>query len=268
MSIHPLIVRSLVLLCLLIGSPSLRAQESAEGSADRPRAGNRQSNRRFQDVDRMLGMVPLLRVETVREELEVDDEQSKVLETVTVEIREDAGEKIRAFMQSFRDLSPEERRAGRRESNAEMSKIRSKVNQRLKGVLSDRQFRRLEQIEVQRLVRTTGIGALSSRDIAAALDLTNDQKQQLRDQAEDSRGQGQSISLDDLRAQVKEVLTAEQMEKLDTLFGAAFDLPRELLERGRGRRTGGGQRGDRERGRRARPALEGDQPAADGENPE
>ncbi len=268
MSIPPLIVRSLVLLCLLIGSPSLRAQENAEGSADRPRAGNRQSNRRFQDVDRMLGMVPLLRVETVREELEVDDEQSKVLETVTVEIREDAGEKFRAFMQSFRDLSPEERRAGRRESNAEMSKIRSKANKRLKGVLSDTQFRRLEQIEVQRLVRTTGIGALSSQDIAAALDLTNDQKQQLRDQAEDSRGQGQSISLDDLRAQVKEVLTDEQMEKLDTLFGAEFDLPRELLERGRGRRTGGGQRGNREGGRRARPALEGDQPAAEGENPE
>ena len=268
MTIYPLIVRSLLILCLLIGSPSLRAQDRAEGSADTPRAGDRQPNRRFRESDRMLGMVPLLRIETVREELEVDDEQSRVLETFVVEISEDVGKQIRDLMQSFRDLSSEERRVRRREGNAETSQILAKVNERLKGVLSDMQFRRLKEIEVQRLVRTTGIGALASRDIAAALDLTDDQKQQLRDQAQDSRGQGRSISLDDVRAQVKEVLTAEQMEQLDTLFGAAFDLPRELLDRGRGRRSGGSPRGNREGGRRARPASERDQPAADGSNPE
>ncbi len=258
---QPMIVRSLVLFCLLIGNLSLRAQESAVESTDAPRAERRQRGE-----DRMLGMIPLLRLETVHEELGIGDEQSETLETVTLEIREDFGEQIRGFWQSLRNLAPEERRAKRREGSEKMSGIRRKSNERVKGVLGEKKFRRLQEIEVQRLVRTTGIGALASQDIAAALDLTDQQKKQLRDQAEGSREQGEPISLDEVRAQVKEVLTAEQMAKLDTLFGAAFDLPQELLERGRGRRFGR-QRGERSSGRRNRSAQEGDQPAAEGVNP-
>ena len=267
MSIHPLIVRLSLLLCLLMGSPSLWAQESAEEPVDAPRAGDQQPDRRFRGEDRMLGMLPLLRVETVREELGVDDEQSKALETVTVEIREDFGGQIRGFLQGLHNLSPEQRRARRREGNEEMSRIRTKVGERLKGVLGEPKFRRLEEIEVQRLVRTSGISALASRDIAAALDLTGEQKKELRAQAEVSRGQGESISLDEVRAQVKEVLTAEQIEKLDTLFGAEFDLPQELLERRRGRLFGR-QRRDPSGRRRGQSALEAEQPATDGANPE
>jgi hypothetical protein len=266
------VVRWLLVLCLFVGGAIACAQEQDEPGtpAGGPNDQDPQRGRGQRGVDRMLGMVPLLRVETVREEIGIDEEQSKTLETVTLQVREDFGAQIGEFLASLRDLSPEERRARRQEGDGRLSEIRAKVNERLQGVLDESQFRRLKEIEVQRLVRTTGVGALTSEDVAAALDLTENQKQQLRDQAADSRGQGEALSLDDVRAQVKEVLTPEQLGKLDTLFGAAFDLPGELLERGRGRF--GGRRGGRDGGRfgerRERPAPESEEPASGEPSPE
>jgi hypothetical protein len=175
-------------------------------------------------------------------------------------------------MASFRDLSPEERRARRQEGDSAMAEIRNKVNERLQSVLNADQFKRLKEIDLQRLVRTAGVGALTSEDVAAALDLNEDQKLDLRDQAADARGQREALSLDDVKASVKDVLAPEQMTKLDTLFGAAFDLPEELLQRGRGRFGGGGGRGGQQGGpqgnRRERPAFEGEEPAAGESNPQ
>lgn len=264
------VVRMLLIVCLSVGGAFASAQDNAGGAGGQgPQRGRGQRG-----FDRMMGMVPLLRVEKVREELGVDGEQSKTLETVTVQINEDFGDEIRDYLASFRDLSPEERRARRQEGDGALAEIRNKINERLKGVLNADQFGRLKEIEVQRLVRTTGVGALTSEDIAAALDLNEDQKQQLRDQAADSRGRREALSLDDVRASVKEVLTPEQMTKLDTLIGAAFDLPQELLQRGRGRFGGGrggqqgGQQGGRLGERRQRPAFEGEEPAAEESSPE
>lgn len=258
------------LLALLNGLNTTEAQETATEPAESAAPAEQQSEtgrqraRGPRSFDRALGMVPLLRVESVRQELGVDEQQSKTIETTTLQIREDFGQQIRDFMLSLRDLSPEQRRARRQEGEGQLAEIRAKVNERLQGVLNEGQFKRLKEIEVQRNVRSSGVGALTSGEIAAALDLTDEQKQQLRSEAQASPGRGEPLSLDDVRAKVKEVLTPDQMGKLDTLFGAAFDLPRELLERGRGR-FAGGRSGDRQGEfgqRRQRPAFEGEEPAA------
>jgi len=253
--------------CIWIGNPSLNAQENTEEKIVAPPAAESRSDRPPRGANRMLGMMPLLRIETVREELGVDEEQSRALDTVSVEISNDFGEQITGILHAFRELRPEERRARRRENHEKVSGIRKKVNGRLRGVLGDNKFRRLKEIEVQRLVRTVGIGVLAGEDIAAALDLTDEQKQQLRDQADGSGERGKSVSLEEVRAQVKEVLTAEQSEKLDTLFGAEFDLPQELLERGRGRRFGR-LRGERSAIRRATFDQEADKQPAESADPQ
>lgn len=269
MSPRATILHVLAVLSLALGVAPLCAQESATEPAsppaqsDQPDNQDQQRGRGERGMDRMLGMVPLLRVETVRQELGVNDEQSKSIETTSLQIREEFGQQIREFMQSFRDLSPEERRARRDESDGRLAEIRGKINERLRGDLDEKQFQRLQEIEVQRLVRTSGVGALTSDDLAASLDLTDEQKQQLREQGQAARDANEAISLEDVRAKVKDILTPDQMGKLETLFGAAFDLPREMLERGRGRFGGG--RGGREGGlgiRRQRPAFEGEEPAA------
>jgi hypothetical protein len=276
MFVSPKHFRLAAILSLVVGVAAVRAQEDATTPAE-PAAPTVQSNdqapqrgRGQQGFDRMLGVVPLLRIETVREELGVDEEQSKTLETVTLEIREDFGGQLRDFFMSLRDLSPEERRARRQEGDGKLAEIRAKIDERLQGVLNEGQFHRLKEIEVQRLVRTNGVGALTGGDLAAALDLTDEQKQQLRDQAEASRGPGEAISLDEVRAKVKEILTPDQMGKLDTLFGEAFDLPQELLQRGPGRFRGGpgGQRDGRFDQRGQQPDSAGEVPAANEANPE
>lgn len=218
-------------------------ESSAPSEQSRGRGGRRGG-------DRNLGLVPLLRLETIRQEIGVKDEQTKSIETTTLQIREEFGGQMQELLQSFRDLSPEERRARRDENDGRIAEMRGKINERLRGALDENQFKRLNEIEVQRQVRTNGIGALTDRDIAAALDLSDDQKNELRRQGGDAQEQREPLSLEDVRAKVKGVLSPEQMGKLDTLFGEAFDLPREMLERGRSRMGGGGRRGGDGEGRR------------------
>jgi hypothetical protein len=196
----------------------------------------------------LLGMIPLLQVESVQRELASSEDETTKIETLTVQIREDFSEEIREVMQSFRESDPDERQNLR----TRIADVRQLVNERLAASLSGEQFQRLNQIDLQLGMRRNGAMALTSEEIAEALDLTSEQQEQLRTKAREIRRQVADEglpTLDTAREQVSDVLTSAQMEKLDTLLGTEFDLPAAMLEndaRGqRGFRRQGGDRGDR-----------------------
>lgn len=96
-----------------------------------------------------------------------------------------------------------------------------------------------------------------------ALDLTPEQNKQLRQKATENP-QRESQTLAEARAEVSDILTPEQQEKLENLLGAEFDLPAALLEKQPGRGQGGRLRNEgRERRalrRAAEPKVEAPEP--------
>lgn len=234
----------LATLLLSVASGQLRAEAEPDTNSDtnnEPSFGQPAENENSADRDRFLGrlsrspslmgLAPLLRVESIRQELKIDQEQSTVVEEISISIQEDFGAEILSFLRSLRDLPPEERREARGKKSSE---FRQKINLRLKEVLNDEQFNRLEQIGLQLDLRQKGAAeALTSEDLVAALDLTEDQTIELQHMARESRQNRRNEkapTLEEAREATKEVLTEDQQEKLSTLLGDEFDLPEALIK--------------------------------------
>ncbi len=194
-----------------------------------------------------MGFVPLLQIDSVKKELKLEGDQATQVDSLTVNIREDFAAEIRDMMQSFRDADP----ADRQQFRDRMAEMAQRINERLSTVLNSEQTSRLRQINLQLGMRRDGAAsALSSSDIAAALDLTAEQQEQLREQAQTPGGRGRSaVTLAEAREEANALLSPDQQKKLVTLLGAEFDLPAAMLEGDRGRGGLGGRRGGAE-GRR------------------
>ncbi len=122
----------------------------------------------------------------------------------------------------------------------------------LKDVLLEHQINRLNEIYVQ----VAGPGAFADPLIARELGISEDQHQQLRDKQQEMREQVremmQSGDRESMREQIGEmrtqmssdlmaVLTDDQRATLETIKGAAFEMPEGAMRRpGSGRRPGGG----------------------------
>ena len=192
--------------------------------ADRPAMQARQMQ--------MLGFGPLLRIEAVRKELKVDDEQTEQLRQLSVQLREEQGPALLELSGSLRDLAPEERVERAKEIRKQAKEIRKQVDARLAQILRPEQLKRLKQIGLQIQWRRHAMGVLHSKEIAQALDLTDEQKEELKETAKQARIEAQEKIrqvLDQAREKVKDVLTLEQQEKLQLLLGPEFDLPEALL---------------------------------------
>lgn len=199
-----------------------------------------------------LGMVPLLQVDSVKQELHVEGEQAAQLESFTLQVREDFAEEIRQLLQSLRSANPEERKQFREK----VGEIAQRINERLDTVLNKDQSDRLKQIDLQLGLRRNGpASALTSSDIAMALDLTPEQKKQLRVQGRETQ-RSEPKTLADARQEVSEILTPDQQAKLENLLGAEFDLPAALLEKDIGRGQGGRRRNEARERRANRRAQE------------
>lgn len=234
--------------------PAVPAGESSE-------QGGRGLGGRGRFGEQVMGYVPLLQIDSVKQELKVEGEQATQVDSLTIKIREDFAQEIRDLMQSLRDSDPEDRQQFRENIAA----IAARVNERLGTVLNPEQTSRLRQINLQLGLRRDGAAAaLSSADIGAALDLTAEQQAQLREQAQESRRQRgrEAKSLAEARQEANALLTPEQQEKLTNLLGAEFDLPAAMLEGGRGRGGLGGRRGgEGRRALRQRPEMAEEAPA-------
>ncbi len=189
-------------------------------------------------------MAALLMNNSVREELDLVDDQVAELQAVGEEMRDE----FRSIFQEIRDLPAEERRDAMVERRQEIEKM---VQDRMKEVLLPQQFNRLEQIHLRSVVQRQGTAAaLSQGSVAEALNLTDAQREKLREKSEQLNQELQQ-KIEELRTQMRDelldVLDTKQRAQLEELMGDDFDMA--ALQRGRfggpgGPRGGPGARGD------------------------
>lgn len=204
----------------------------------------------------------LLQNSLVREELGVDDAQFEKLREAGEEMRGKMGEMFQEMM------AAREEGGDMGEMRDKMRGMQDKLQEKVKTILSEAQYRRLKQAEMQQRLRTIGIGALATRETSSSLDLTDEQQQTIREQMRTrfggarmgeraNRGERQpdeerperrrrpentALSFDAAREQAAEVLDEDQMKQLDEMLGREFELPEEALTmRGFGGRGGRGR---------------------------
>jgi hypothetical protein len=204
-------------------------------------ASAQESGRRGRGFGRLfvIPKVALARVEEVRAELKLNDEQAKKLDALNDELSE--GNRT-----VFEDAQGDWNKV--REG---MTKLAREVNAKLDEVLDDAQQTRLQEVYVQ----VNGTGALQDESVAAALKLTAEQTKQLQEVRDASRQSFMDAGLRDLdeEARTKKieeltkdrddktlaVLTDDQRAALDKMKGVELKIdPANLPSFGRG----GGQR--------------------------
>jgi hypothetical protein len=150
--------------------------------------------------------------------------------------------------QGFQNMSREERDKLTAKITEVSRKLNDEFNPKVKALVTDDQYMRLQQIQLQSNLRNRGPGALTYSQVASELKLTDDQKKRLDDlQTEFDRKQRELFSgggqdreafaklRDERTAKTMEVLTADQKTTLEKLKGPDFDVS-QLGFGGRGRR--------------------------------
>jgi Spy/CpxP family protein refolding chaperone len=186
----------------------------------------------------------------VQQELQLVDEQLEQVTTITEESRDQMRDEMRNLFSEMRDLSDEERRARFDEIRSRFESMNAEFDGRLKKVLLPHQFERLKQIDVQVRVQQRGADALTSGELAEALNLTAEQQEKLEERAEEVqqelRDKVRELQLE-ARNKLLDVLTPEQRSRLEQMMGDAFQLQDDGGRFGRGGFFGG--RGGRGRDR-------------------
>lgn len=220
------------------------------------------------------GVVGLLQNEVIQAELGISKETAEEAGSAAREVMRGAGG-FEAF-RGLRDLSEEERRAKMEELRAKMQELGKDAEKKVAELIGMEKFGRLKEIELQ----LAGVQAIARPDVAAFLELTDEQKQELQDlrtaSFEAGRSQMESVipggfgamrdmseeerraafekmrtlreeSQKKLEKDVMGVLTDEQKAKLGKMMGEPFakiDEVKEQMSRGFGGRGGrGGQAG-------------------------
>jgi hypothetical protein len=203
----------------------------------------------------------LLRVEAVRKELKVTEDQQELVEILSDEIRESRPE-----FGNFREMSEAERAEWTAKFEKWNTETTAQAKETLKTILEEGQYKRLEEIHLQ----TQGVNALVSDDVANALKLTPEQVAKLKEtQAANGEATreafqgGRDGDRDAIREKFETLrkeneakmlahLTAEQQTEFTALKGAPFEMPADAFGFGRGGRGGrggpggaGGADGDR-----------------------
>jgi Spy/CpxP family protein refolding chaperone len=203
----------------------------------------------------------LLRVDKIREEIKLTDEQQQQVREAGRELAEAArGGRGGQGFQNFQEMTDEERQeffAQMQERAAERAKAEKA---KIAEILEDDQEKRLGEIYVQ----VAGADALSDADIAAALKITDDQKEKIatarRDFFANMRDQLQDLDVEERRAKMAElrqeadkavvaVLSEEQQTQFEGMKGEKLELSDDELAQARrggfGRGGRGGGRGGR-----------------------
>ncbi len=199
-----------------------------------------------------MGAAQLVAIEAVQKELELVDDQKSEITKITEESRQGLGD----LFGGLRDLPDEERQAKMREMQEKLAAQNKETEEKINKVLLDHQKKRLKEITLQ----VRGVAALSDAEVATALALTTDQKDQIKKVIEDGdrarndlrqnagdgdrealREKGQTIR-QETEQKALAVLTADQKTKLENMKGKKFEIDPALLRGGRGGFGGGGAR--------------------------
>lgn len=228
---------------------------SAQGEGGRGRRGGFGGRR-----GGMMSKTMLLGSSQVQTELKLTDEQKSQIDTISQEARENMVASFRGFG-DIRDLPEQEREAKFAEAREKWQAAEKATNEKVAGVLDDAQEKRLAEIQVQ----AQGPTAFSSEEVAAKLNLTDEQKQKIKDllaaqrEVREELVGGENLSREERRAKFDEnrtklqelsketekgivdSLTDAQKQQWTEIKGAAFELDRSTLQfGGRGGRGRGG----------------------------
>ena len=224
------------------------------------------------------GKLSLLRIDAVKKELELLDEQSADIEklseamraqrsaglpdfqNMTEEERRAAFDKLRAEREALSEADKEKQDAERRAQQAAQQK---EADAKLAEILLPHQMDRLSQIELQ----TQGIRALASEEVVKELGLSDQAKADIaatiQTSGEKMRAEMQALfqsgNRDGLREKMEALgkgleeevlakLTQDQRDKFVAMKGEKFDMPQGAFG------GPGGQRGGQGGGRPQRPA--------------
>ena len=231
-----------------------------------------------------VAILGLLRIEAVREEVKVTEDQQELVAILGDELREGQPD----FPENFREMSDEEREQAREAYDEKMRKWSEEqtavAKDTLKAILEPVQYTRLSQISIQ----TQGLRALLDPEVASALLLTDEQIQKIEATREaNSEAEGDArremftgggggpggFDRDAVRekfealrkegeAKILAHLTADQKSAFEALKGAKFEGMPDFGSRfGRGGRTGRGPGGGPDGGGRpGRPGGDGGRP--------
>ena len=191
----------------------------------------RQRGQRGQFGGRGQGGVGMLAEnESVQKELNIDKDQADKVKEAVDKVRDSHKDDFA----KLQDLGQDERRAKSQELNRTVSEETLKA---LADVLKPEQLNRLKQIELQQ----AGDRAFTRPDVQKALNLTDDQKEQIKTITEDAakqrrelvqggNAQGSRDKLTSLRKEtlekVQAVLTDDQKKTWKDLTGEPFQLTR------------------------------------------
>jgi Spy/CpxP family protein refolding chaperone len=205
------------------------------------------------------GLIGLAMREEVQQEIQLVDEQLDKVAALAEEARATMWEELRSLRDETNDLGEDERRERFRSKIEELS---ADAESKLKKALLPHQLQRLKQIELQSRMQSRFEGGLSSRAVADALELSEDEREKLEQRAEEVRRELQDKirqAQAEAREKLLDALTPEQKAKLQELTGEAFQLNDENRFFGRGGFRGrGGRDGERgnDRGGQPRDANE------------
>ncbi len=208
----------------------------------------------------------LLQREEVREELDLFPDQEQALGKLREQAREEARGGGDIDFRSIRDASPEKRREIFEKLAKQRQEAEKKMRKQLEEVLLPEQLKRLDQIGLQ----VQGVRALQTDEVAAALEITDAQKEQFEKHREEMGEKMRAIMAagdrENMREKMQELQTENEKQMLAVLtddqkseFEAMKGEPFELTER-----RGFGQRGRGGRGDRGRFGRGGDRDGDDG----
>jgi Spy/CpxP family protein refolding chaperone len=204
-----------------------------------PAPGGRQMQLRLQVPE--FSNFRLLQAESVQNELKMTDEQKG-------KIKELMGKLMGVFRQhmaGMAGLDPEQQKAKREEMNKALVESVQEAEKGMAEVLQPQQNERLRQIRLQ----IQGVAAINDPEVAKALELTDQQREQLKTLNEHHREQMTKLMAEmrdvppeqraakqaelrekaqaaakDVVEKIEQLLTPEQKEKFEKLKGEKFDL--------------------------------------------
>ncbi len=188
--------------------------------------------------------VQLLRNDAVQKDLGLSDEQIS-------ELREVASKGRPKFdREAIKNLSQEERQAKMKELREGMMKKLGELKENVDKILTEKQQKRLKQIELQMM----GPMAFMRPDVAEKLQITDDQKEKMRDafralrQGREGGGPPDREKMaKEVREKLADILTDAQKSQLKEMRGEPFDVSQLRSRMGSGKR-GSGKRGEGRKG--------------------
>jgi hypothetical protein len=206
----------LALAAILTGAGKSLAQRPGGGQPGRFRGGPGPGPQ----LEAVFGAMELLRRPDIRKELELLDSQIQDLETAAEQMRE----RVREEMEPFRDLDAAARR---QQLPQAFARLRQDIDDALSKVLLPHQMKRLGQLEMQQRMRRFGLMGAFQGQLTEKLQITDEQREQLRAKAEKLEVEMRE-KIAEIRRQAQQelmdVLTPQQQAMIQDLLGDPFEF--------------------------------------------